>query len=206
MLAGGKIITLLSKMEDNLPTVSAITAIRRKVEAAHIGGLPDRIYFTNHLLPAIISAQPEHLLYVGVRHYTVPTVRTLMTRVDDVWTTDIDEAVAAFGHPTQHRTMDITRVSPQSFPVGKFDMIVLNGIIGHGVNDDGDVERLGEALWQTMTPGGLLISGWNTDKSSDPLTLPGFASRFLPHSTLGLAARTPIRSMTHVYDLLERRA
>lgn len=206
MIAGQKIINAIGAVEAALPFgKQGLEALRQRVETAHMRTLPDRVYFNAQIAPAIISRSADDVLYVGVRSYTTATLDNLVKNCVQVWTTDIEDEVAVFGNGDKHRTLDISEIDADSFPVSSFEVIVLNGIIGHGVNEPAHIEKLGAALASVMPQGGLLISGWNTDKSPDPMTLDGFARYFRPAQVGDLPQRKPIDGMTHVYDVLERR-
>lgn len=206
MIAGQKIINAIGAAEAALPFgKQGLSALRQKVETVHMRTLPDRLYFDTQIAPAIIKRAADNVLYVGVRSYTNDTLDQLVKNCAQVWTTDIEDEVAIFGNGDKHRTLDIADIDADSFPVSSFEVIVLNGIIGHGVNEPAHIEKLGAALAGVMPQGGLLISGWNTDKSPDPMTLQGFARYFEPAQVGTLPQRKPIDGMTHVYDVLARR-
>lgn len=206
MIGGQKLINALNAAQTALPIGKhTLEGLRQRVETAHIRGLPDRVYFDQKIAPAIINLAADTMLYVGVRDYTRTTLDRLVRECAEVWTTDIEDEVAVFGNGDKHRTLDISEINADSFPVASFDIVVLNGIIGHGINQADHIERLGAALAGVMTPGGVLISGWNTDKSPDPMTLEGFARHFEPRQLGDLPQRKAIAGMTHVYDALARR-
>lgn len=205
MFAGQKIISVLNAVQTVVPLgKKSIEALREQVETAHMRTLPDRVYFDTKIAPAIITLSAANMLYVGVRNYTNATLDNLVGHCPQVWTTDIEDEVATFGNGDMHRTMDISEITPDSFPVSEFDVVVLNGIIGHGVNEAAHIEKLGAALSSVMPVGAILISGWNTDKSPDPMTLDGFSRYFAPTQLADLPQRQAITGMTHVYDVLAR--
>jgi hypothetical protein len=56
-----------------------------------------------------------------------------------------------------------------------------------------------------LKPGGLLMLGWNTDRSCDPCELPAVSRFFTQSQRPGFERRIAFDAVTHVYDFLSRR-
>lgn len=206
MKGGNAIISVLDRAMDAIP--AARTPIRKlidRVENFHYRSLDDRRYFDAHILPAIIARAPDDILYVGCRAYTADVIRDLTATGARVWTSDIDADAAAYGNAGYHVTLDITQIRPDSFPVARFDALILNGIIGHGVNSAEAIGKLAEALHTVAAPRALVVLGWNAGRNPDPLTIDEMAARFEPETIDGLPMRVHVPGTSHIYDFLVSR-
>ncbi len=62
-----------------------------------------------------------------------------------------------------------------------FDLVVLNGVLGWGVDTTADAERALAAAWEALRPGGLLVLGVNEERPTTPdLTRVDALARFRP--------------------------
>jgi hypothetical protein len=203
MLGGTGIIQTLSALQQALPVAARpIGAVRDEIERLHFRSLRDRQVFDRDIAPEIMKRHPARLLYVGVRSYTHDILSQLESADCEVWTTDIDPAVEIHGVPDRHVSTDISRTTIGAFGNKRFDSIILNGIIGHGVNEEADINRLARTLWCMIRPSGLLVVGWNTDKSLDPMAQSRFAEYFSACSLGAMPPRVCVPQTTHVYDFL----
>ena len=114
---------------------------------------------------------------------------------------DIDPASARWGIRGSHVTGDILEVT-ESFPADFFDLIILNGVFGFGVDRTDQIDRCLTRVSLVLSTGGFLIIGWNTDKTIDPMRLDSLAgfhySEALPFQ------RQCFQASTHVYDFLSK--
>jgi SAM-dependent methyltransferase len=163
----------------------------------------DRVYLRRTVLPALAEARPDRILFVGVRGYTRSYGSMFQGLPTEYWTSDIDPAVAAFGAPNRHVTEDV-RDLDSAFPPGFFDLVVLNGVFGWGVDRTDDMDRALDAIAAVLRSGGALLIGWNSDRAPDPDTLTGIAA-FQPEGFAGLAQRTAFDDVTHVYAWYRKR-
>lgn len=206
MKGGNTILRMLDSAQATLPVAGvALQRLRDRVESTHFRSLEDRRFFSDRILPFLASQSAREILYVGCRSYTEDAVARLGQSGARVWTTDIDPDAARYGNGEHHRTLDITEITSESFPVSRFDMICLNGIIGHGVDADQAIAKLLLALSRVLVPGGLLLIGWNRGRSSDPMGFAETQSNFEPVNMDRLASRTGFASNDHVFDMLVRR-
>lgn len=166
--------------------------------------LPDRRFLSRSVLPAVAHLGPRRLLFVGCRRYTVPYCKYLVKAGIETWTIDIDPAARRWSVGGKHIVGDIAQAD-ELFPDRFFDAVILNGVFGFGVNTAEQMDRCLLALSNIVSSGGLLIIGWNTDKTVDPIFL-GSTKRFLQYSHLALFQRHSVDSSTHVYDWLVKRA
>jgi len=164
---------------------------------------PDRLVLVREYLPAFAS-QPGPILWVGVRRYTRAYPALLERHGAICWTTDIDPRWVRWGRAGRHLTGDICRID-EAFDEATFQVILLNGVFGWGVDGPAAQARALEAMARVMTPGGWLLLGWNTHRMDDPLTGETLRRLFEPASLGALPAHQAIAGTTHVYDLLRLR-
>ena len=157
----------------------------------------DRRHMRRDILPAVARARPGRILFVGVRGYTRDYGRVFRGSRTEFWTCDVDPAAARFGAPSRHLTEDVQAID-SAFPEGYFDVVILNGVFGWGIDEPAGMDRTLRALAKILVPGGALLIGWNHDRAPDPQTLAGI-TLYQATSYAGLPARRRFREVTHVY-------
>jgi SAM-dependent methyltransferase len=158
----------------------------------------DRRYLRDTILPALRRAKLSRALIVGVRRYSAGLEAAFDPAETECWTCDIDPAVELFGAPGAHVIQDV-RSLDQSFPPGFFDLVVLNGVFGWGVDKTEDMNAAVKAIQHVLAPGGYLLIGWNADRTEAPDTLTSIAGAFAPANLFGLPHRKSFSDVTHVY-------
>jgi SAM-dependent methyltransferase len=95
----------------------------------------------------------------------------------------------------------------RAFTKGEFDSVILNGVFGFGVNTIPEMNQTIESVKRILRSGGLLLLGWNTDLTADPLTLDEMRRGFRPAVDLPFPPHREFAGESHVYDfqLLESR-
>ncbi len=170
----------------------------------NISESPDRKYFELSIIPFLAQIGVKNVLFVGCRAYTQHYPRLFEEQGITLFTCDIDPFSERYGSPGRHRTIDVCAISPQVFPVA-FDAAVFSGVIGFGVDTVPQIERAALALASLLAPGSVLVQGWNSDRSCDPLANPVWQSRFTRTCKTGMTQRISFKDATHVFDILERR-
>jgi SAM-dependent methyltransferase len=167
-------------------------------------GFSDRRYMTQDILAALVKQQVQRVLFVGCRAYTARYGGRLARAGVDYWTTDIDPEAAIWGARGRHIVSDITKIDDVCDPES-FDAILLNGVIGDGVDDEDAMNRAVEAIARILKPGGILLIGWNSDKDHpDPMRLAAVATYFCHQCPLPLPLRKTFPDTDHVYDWLTK--
>lgn len=154
------------------------------------------------------------MLDVGVQDYTGNYGR-LMPAECERWTIDLDPAVARFGSPGRHIVATVLDMA-RHFDSGSFDVILMNGVFGFGVDRRDEQERALTEARALLRTGGRLIVGWdrfpdgspfvmNSEvpaglRFSDPLEIELVQSSFRHLSPDGLPARKEFVNSWHVYD------
>ncbi|RZJ47368.1 MAG: methyltransferase domain-containing protein [Brevundimonas sp.] len=175
---------------------------RRAGRIGKIRDLPDRRLMADTWIPAF-AGEGGRILWVGCRAYTATDYAALETNGAEVWTTDIDPDAGRWGRAGRHRTGDICEIDTV-FPDLVFDAILCNGVFGYGVDDAAAQQRAMTAMAAVLRPGGRLLLGWNTDKTSDPLTPEIMGAAFQPTAFADQPSRVRFDTVTHVYDSLRR--
>ena len=162
----------------------------------------DRIYMVNEILPALMSSSVQRLLFVGCKEYTARYGRRLTRAGVDYWTTDIDPAAVIWGEKDHHIVCDITRID-HVCPAELFDAVLLNGVLGDGVDEESVMNRALTAIAHILRPNGILLIGWNSEKKHpNPIELDGVTMNFRRGCPLPLPARKTFADTDHVYDWL----
>jgi SAM-dependent methyltransferase len=122
---------------------------------------PDRRLLEREILPAIAANEAnQRILSVGLGWYTT-TYSTYFERKTFV-TIDIDESRAVFA-ANPHIVGDLRNLS-QYFDANEFfDVILMNGVIGYGLDTVEDVDRALAQCAARLCKGGLLLLGVNEE-------------------------------------------
>jgi SAM-dependent methyltransferase len=113
-----------------------------------------------HIILPFYDSQPDirRVLFVGVAWYT-RHYGTMCFPHKDYWTVDPSHSVRKYG-ARQHIEALIEDV-PARFTPGYFDLVIMNGVYGHGLSEQGAVERSFEACFRLLRSGGHFLFGWN---------------------------------------------
>ncbi|MEV5778938.1 hypothetical protein AB0L49_48555 [Streptomyces antimycoticus] len=167
--------------------------------------VPDRRYLERRILPWVVSGRPGRVLFVGTSR--IPDTRSYHRAYDwgttEFWTMDIDPGAARWGGD-RHQCGDI-RTARECFPAEWFDCIILNGVLGWGVNEKADQERALEQCRAISRAGAALVLGWNTSKCQDPRQLSMLAQHYEDCATAELPVRKRFAETDHIFDLLTAR-
>jgi SAM-dependent methyltransferase len=164
----------------------------------------DRRYLIETIFPALASSNLRRVLFVGCKAYTARYGRQLTRAGIDYWTTDIEPAAAIWGERDHHILCDITSID-EVCPAGSFDVVLLNGVIGHGVDDESGMNRTLTAIARILRPNGMLLIGWDTLKNlPDPTKLETATTYFRHECIFPLPVRKTFSDTDKVYDWLIR--
>lgn len=146
--------------------------VRYQVKTIRLAGLdfrletPNRRVLEDSILPAF-AADPRYrrVLFVGCRWYT--KIYAAIFRRSEYWTIEIDPAQAKFGAQNRHIADSYLNLSRHVEP-GAFDLIILNGVFGWGIDSPAETEI---ALYETLralNPGGVAVIGYNDTEDNHP--------------------------------------
>ena len=176
--------------------------LRELRESQYVSRSPDRVILVDRILPDL-SRPGTTVLWVGCRRYTRRYPAMIERRAAVCWTLEIDTAARHWGHPERHTVGDLQKVGTL-YPSGYFDVALINGVFGWGLDTlEGQNEAV-EGLARVLKPAGILMLGWNTDRSSDPTKLLAIERFFVPSQRSGVERRIVVPGVTHVYDFLSR--
>jgi SAM-dependent methyltransferase len=157
----------------------------------HLPELPSRRWLQTEIMPWL-RERCRSVLFVGTASYTWQYED--LFAAESYTTLDIAPAAAVWGaaHHIVAPVQELTRHRPP----GSFDGVILNGVLGFGIDTPREMRRAFEELHRALRPGGLLVVGWNTDRHEDPEELGVYAG--FERS----GERRSFPGETHVYDVL----
>jgi hypothetical protein len=164
---------------------------------------PDRKFLVNSIFPAVKRIQPRKLLFVGCKRYTAGYCSSLGAAGVECWTIDIDAASARWGAGNKHIIGDFQTIESQCDVL--FDVVIMNGVFGFGLDTVEQMERSLAVLWRIVRTEGFIVLGWNSDRTIDPSTLPAFKRYFDYSLAPPMVGRRLFPSSTHIYDFLRPR-
>lgn len=120
--------------------------------------LPDRLLLEKAILPAL-AADPRlpRVLLAGCDRRSAGYHRIFPGKA--CWTLDRLKARAVFGG-RRHIVGELRELGKR-FSAGGLDLIVLNGLLGFGLDDPAEAEKAYAACWRALRRGGILVLGWN---------------------------------------------
>lgn len=120
--------------------------------------LPDRVLLEKTILPAL-AADPRlpRVLLAGCDRRSAGYHRIFSGKT--CWTLDRRKTRAVFGGP-RHIVGELGALG-KKIPAGGLDLIVLNGLLGFGLDDPEAAEAVYAACWRALRRGGILVLGWN---------------------------------------------
>jgi SAM-dependent methyltransferase len=170
---------------------------------------PDRRLFEEEILPALAAApESQRILSVGVAWYTKGYARMFEGRT--FATLDFDPERAAFG-AAKHVVGDLRDLERHFDADEPFDVVLMNGVIGYGLDVPDDVDRALQACAARMRRGGTLVLGINELKPTnvDPTSVPAHAL-FEPRAfgkwpSGRVTVPVPFRERTHTFLFWKKR-
>ncbi len=152
----------------------------------------------------LIDGGARKVLSIGVAYYNAHHAAIFAARGTELWTIDVDPQCERWGSPGRHvigNALDLDAY----FPPDTFDVVILNGVLGYGIDDQASVGRALAAIAAVLKPNGRLVIGWNHDKADDPTAVPEARELFRPYPGLDGTSHLALEDDTMVYDFLEKR-
>lgn len=177
--------------------------LRFILDTSYFKNLSDRKWLADKFMPKLSALRNQRILFVGCEYYTWENLKVFHESIDLV-TVDYNEKSFLWGGK-HHFIADIREIDCV-LGTASFDMIVLNGVFGHGVNTTEDQSRTFKALRHIMKPEALLMVGWNHDLSQDPIELLVCQELFYRTNYEDLPKRTCFSDSTHVFDFLKAKS
>jgi hypothetical protein len=128
----------------------------------------DRTILENIILPYFDrTVSVRKVLFVGCSAYTRRYKELLENK--EYWTIDPKRAKRKYGSE-KHIIDSITNIGKYVVK-NYFDVIIMNGVIGFGLNRVGDIEQAIDACYESLTSAGILLVGWNDRASRIPVDI-----------------------------------
>ncbi|KAK9844960.1 hypothetical protein WJX74_009058 [Apatococcus lobatus] len=128
----------------------------------YLDAYEDRKVLLEEILPAIyqLSPPPKRLLWIGVQPYTLRYEYLLNSHGIEMTTLEMDLAQALYGS-SLHHIVGPVQDAAKHFEASSFDVVIINGVIGWGVDSAPDIEAAFQALYTVLKRRGLLVVGYN---------------------------------------------
>jgi hypothetical protein len=119
----------------------------------------DREFLETIVFPLMSADRDiQNILFVGVEYYTWHYKKQFRDKT--FHTMDLEKQRAIFGNKNLHTIGSVTDLK-KYFENNYFDSIVINGLIGYGLNSRAHVDQALVGSFDALRPGGQLIIGWN---------------------------------------------
>lgn len=165
--------------------------------------LPDRVYLEEAIFPALRAMGFAKILSIGVEVYNAGAEQEFAGASTEYWTIDINPDNAKWGSPDRHIVGDALRLH-EVFEPSVFDCVILNGVIGYGINGKQCAEQVLESVATVLRPCGWLVLGWNVDRGVSVSELTNVRRFFHPLKSSILPAHITFDRSTHRFDFLVR--
>jgi hypothetical protein len=120
------------------------------------------------ILPSFVSTITiQKVLFVGCAAYTQHYKEIF--REKEYWTIDPKRVKKKYGSE-RHIVDSITKIETY-IAKNYFDVIIMNGVIGFGLNRIGDIEQAINACYATLASQGILLVGWNDTARRTPIDI-----------------------------------
>lgn len=164
----------------------------------------DRRVLEQIIIPFLLSKlAPRRVLEVGREPYEAFYNEFFAGR--ELWTLDRDVAKIRFG--ARNHVADDAANLRRHFPPGHFDLVLMNGVFGWGLNERDAIERAFAAVHEILVPGGIFVLGWNDTPDLVPVPLDQVQAlrRFQPYFFPPLNASVfKCSTYEHTYSFFER--
>lgn len=130
----------------------------------------DRRILDERILPRLAKNQAfARVLFVGCDWYTEHVEGLFAAPAREYTTLEIDPDRAV--HGARRHIVGALADLGRHFAPGSLDLIVCNGVIGWGLNDPSEIERSMAACAVALSPGGVLLLGWDDVPEKLPLEI-----------------------------------
>lgn len=128
----------------------------------------DRVILEETILPYFAqSISANKVLFVGCAAYTRRYKDVFGTK--EYWTIDPKRVKRKYG--SQRHIVDSIAHIDRHVVKNYFDLIIMNGVIGFGLNARRDIERAIEACFEVLASQGILLVGWNDTAGRAPVDI-----------------------------------
>ncbi|GBQ06946.1 hypothetical protein [Saccharibacter floricola] len=144
------------------------------------------------------------ILVIGTESCSKYDADQIGNECDEVWTLDIKEGNRVYGVRKGRHITASTEDIDKYFRKGYFDIVLLNGVIGWGINSRSEQEEAIKNIHYLSKENALLMIGWNTHKSIDPLVSGITVGAYHHQDFPGLPKRMVVTESTHIFDFFAK--
>jgi hypothetical protein len=128
----------------------------------------DRLILEEAILPHFArDIAVQKVLFVGCSAYTQRYKEFFMTK--EYWTIDPKYVKRKYGSE-RHIIDSITNIG-RHVVKNYFDVVIMNGVIGFGLNRIADIEQAIDACYAVLARDGILLIGWNDTARRTPIDI-----------------------------------
>jgi hypothetical protein len=128
----------------------------------------DRVVLEEVILPYFAKEMScQKLLFVGCAAYTQWYEELFQHK--EYWTIDPKKVKRKYGSK-RHIIDSIAHVG-RHVTKDYFDVILINGVIGFGLNRIGDIEQAIDACYEVLASQGIILVGWNDTTRRTPIDI-----------------------------------
>jgi hypothetical protein len=109
----------------------------------------------------------QKILFIGCSAYTQWYGNFFENK--DYWTIDYKRVKRKYGSQ-KHITDSVTNIA-NHFRNNYFQLIIMNGVIGFGLDKPNEIEQALDACFDTLDRGGILVLGWNDHPTRMPIDI-----------------------------------
>jgi hypothetical protein len=158
---------ILERMLAHLVQATSSLIDRFSLEPKRISS-HDRLILEKIILPYLATiGSYRKILFVGCSAYTQWYQEFFNNK--EYWTIDPIRAKKKYA-ADRHVIDSITNVQ-RYIDRDYFDVILMNGVIGFGLNQLSEIERAVEACYEVLVRQGVLLIGWNDTRRRTPVDL-----------------------------------
>lgn len=120
----------------------------------------DRNVLESIIFPYILARfDPQASLDIGRENYQIFYNEYFVGR--ELWTLDIDPDKKKYG--ADNHIIDCASNLGKHFNNNYLDFILMNGVFGWGLDEEEEVQKAFNAIYDILKPGGIFVLGWNDD-------------------------------------------
>lgn len=128
----------------------------------------DRQVLEGIIFPYLLSEyNPRKILDIGREDYQEFYNQFFAGR--ELWTIDLDPQRAEFG--AENHIIDSAANLQKHFDNDYFDLVVMNGVVGWGLNKNEEIQKTFAAIYHILRPGGIFVFGFNDLEDLLPVPL-----------------------------------
>lgn len=149
----------------------------------------------------------QKILIVGVAHYSAH-YDEYFNHKQSVYSIDPDTKTARFGCKDRH-FIDYIQHVDQYFDDGTFDCVLMNGVYGHGLDKENDLQKALDKVYNVLGNKGILLFGWDKQQGVDPIDLDSKSlfEKYSPYTINGSSRiRITKKGQHHIFDIYQKKS